>query len=175
MKHWFLIPAMSCIMVASTSAPEHLHVPFVQQKENGCGAATVAMVAQYWEAQSDKPGKSPSPEKIYQDLYDPERKGILLAEMKRYLQDLGLHAFTIRGEWTDLEQHINKGRPIIVGLKDGRAKRIHFAVVLGADDKYVWLNDPTRKKESRQKQSKFVKQWASADRWMLLTSPSSIQ
>jgi ABC-type bacteriocin/lantibiotic exporter with double-glycine peptidase domain len=105
-------------------------------------------------------------------LYDAERKGILLAEMKRYLEGLGYHAFTLRGRWTDLETHLAKGRPLIVGLKkSARSKGLHFAVLTGAESGWVWLNDPTRSRPNRMKRSSFEKQWRAAGEWLLLAAP----
>ena len=110
---------------------------------------------------------------MYQRLYDAERKGILLADMKHYLEEIGFRAFTLRGRWADVENHLAKGRPIIVGLKKPRSRQLHFAVLVGAADNQVWLNDPTRKKASSMKLSEFTRQWELADRWMLLATPAS--
>jgi ABC-type bacteriocin/lantibiotic exporter with double-glycine peptidase domain len=150
--------------VVAAAAP--LEVPFFQQQKNGCGAASVAMVMHYW-----KPG-TPSAAEVYRELYQPEPKGIPLADMRRYLEAAGFRAFTLRGEWSDLDTHVAKGRPIIVGLKPRRSGRLHFAVVVGLDGDSLWLNDPTRKRPHRVKRSEFQKQWDLADRWMLLASPS---
>lgn len=174
MKPWYLVPVLSCVLAAAPSN-ERLNVPFIHQQKNGCGAASVAMVAQYWEGQSAASAATLSAEKVYQDLYDSNRKGILLVDMRRYLQEQGFQAFTIRGQVADLQQHVDKGRPIIVGLKPGKSKRIHFAVLLGFEGDHVWLNDPTKKKATRQKQTDFVNQWAAGDRWMLLASPARPQ
>jgi ABC-type bacteriocin/lantibiotic exporter with double-glycine peptidase domain len=106
---------------------------------------------------------------IYTALYSPEAEGIQLAEMSRYMEQLGFHAYTLRAGWSDLEEHIGKGRPIVVLLKKGR--RLHFAVVSGLDKEHVWLNDPARKKPRREDRKSFDKQWSQADRWMLLATP----
>jgi predicted double-glycine peptidase len=157
---------------AATIPP--LDVPFFAQQKNGCGAASIAMTIRYWANQpGQRQADAPSAEQVYQRLYDPERKGILLADMKRYLEEIGFRAFTLRGQWSDLEQHLEKGRPIVVGLKKNRASQLHFAVVIGAEGQRVWLNDPTRKKSSRVKLAEFTRQWELADRWMLLSTPSS--
>lgn len=151
------------LLAAEAGAPP-LRVPFVRQMENGCGAASVAMVARYW-------GLDKHPEQVYRDLYQPEQKGILLSDMQRYLEQSGFQAYTLRGEFDDLERHSAKGRPIIVALKKNRAKRLHFAVLLGVENGRVWLNDPTRKKASRLKRESFLAQWNAAERWMLLAAP----
>lgn len=153
------------LVTGGTLAGEPLIVPFFKQEKNGCGAASVAMVMRYW-----RPG-SPAAGEVYQRLYDARRKGIPLAEMKRYLQEQGFQAFTLRGEWPDLEQHVGKGRPVIVALKKNRRSAIHFAVMAGVEDGHVTLNDPTRKGAQSVEKAKFLKQWELAERWMLLATP----
>jgi hypothetical protein len=39
----------------------------------------------------------------------------------------------------------------------------------------VWLNDPTRRKSSRIRRTDFTQQWTNADRWILLSTPSSLE
>lgn len=151
---------------AQSSPTPSLTVPFFRQQKNGCGAASVAMVAHYWSPQS-----APAPEAVYDRLIDAERKGILLAHMKSYFEELGFQAFTLKAQWTDLHAHLAKGRPIIVGLREGSRRRLHFAVLTGIEDEHVWLNDPTRKQTSRTGRARFEKQWAGADRWILLATP----
>lgn len=157
--------ALVCTL-AAIAACEPLTVPFFRQQKNGCGAASVAMVAHYWDA-----AKAPAPEAMYDRLIDAERKGIRLADMKSYLEELGFQAFTLHGKWSDLEQHLGKGRPVIVSLQAGRTKRLHFAVLVGIEDEHVWMNDPTRKSAHRTERKKFEKQWAGAEHWMLLATP----
>jgi predicted double-glycine peptidase len=169
-----LLLASICVAVAAPATNQRLDVPFFAQKKNGCGAASVAMVTHYWASvRAKQPAAIPSPEQVYQQLYQPNRRGILLADMKRYLEGRGYRAVTLRGEWADLERHLSKGRPVIVGLKPGRSKGFHFAVLTGTEGSHVWLNDPTRKRPNRVDQAKFEQQWEFADRWMLLATPAS--
>jgi len=158
---------------ACGAAKQPLDVPFFSQQKNGCGAASIAMTIRYWANQPGQTIAAPSAEQVYQRLIDPERKGILLADMKRYLEELGFRAFTLRGQWSDLEEHLAKGRPVVVGLKKNRARQLHFAVVIGTEGNQVWLNDPTRKKASRVKMADFIRQWDLGERWMLLSAPAS--
>jgi ABC-type bacteriocin/lantibiotic exporter with double-glycine peptidase domain len=165
----FRFSATAVLFVASAAAGPPLDVPFFRQQKNGCGAASVAMVAQYWSPQTA--GGAPSPDLIFQQLYDAEQKGIRLADMKQYLESLRFRAFTLRGQIQDLEEHLAKGRPLIVALKDKPSKRIHFAVLAGIEEKHVWTNDPTRKKPNRIKRKDFEKRWNLAERWMLIATP----
>lgn len=167
-----LLPAVIFCLAGEAAAGGPLDVPFFRQAKNGCGAASVAMVAHYWGSRpAQQRVAAPSPEQVYQRLYDARRRGILLADMKRYLEDLGYRAFTFRGRWTDLEGHLAKGRPMIVGLKKSRSKDLHFAVLTGAETGHVWLNDPTRKQPHRVARAEFEKQWDLAGRWVLLATP----
>lgn len=167
---WLL--ALLLAAPASAASVTPLELPFHRQQKNGCGAASVAMVMHYWEAQpSHSLEASPAAKDVYAALYQPELNGIPLAEMKRYLEGNGLRAFTLRGRWTDVEQHLAKGRPLVVGMKSGQNKPIHFVVLTGVDSSTVWLNDPTRKKPYRLARAKFEKRWALADQWMLLAVP----
>jgi predicted double-glycine peptidase len=130
------------------------------------------MVAQYWSRQGEQLSNDlPSPQQVYERLYKAERRGIALADMRGYFEDLGFHAFTLRGNWSDLETHLSKGRPVIVGLRSGRAANLHFAVLTGVDDKYVRLNDPTRRKPQRRKRADCDAEWAAGEHWMLLATP----
>ena len=146
-------------------AQTSLDVPLFKQEKNGCGAASVAMILHYWS-----PG-APASADVYRRLYDSHLRGIPLAEMRRFLEDQGFRAFTLRGEWTDIEQHLAKGRPIIVGLKQSASERFHFAVVTGHDSTHVWLNDPGRKRPARVTRADFTKKWEAAEKWMLLATP----
>ena len=161
------ISILACALASAASLPP-LQVPLITQQKNGCGAASIAMVTQYWT-----PDNAPAHAEIYKALISPDGKGIELARMKEYVEGLGFRAFTIHGQWSDLQQHLAKGRPLIVGLRDARTQRIHFAVLTGLEDRHVWLNDPTKKTVQRADRRKFEKQWTSAGSWLLLATPTS--
>lgn len=147
-------------------AASGLTVPLIRQAKNGCGAASVAMITQYWNPQSSAP-----PEQIYQRLYDKERGGILLADMKKWLTEAGYNAVTFRGQRADLEQHLQKGRPLIVGLRSGARKQMHFVVVSGIEGDHLLVNDPTKAKPRRLTAAQFDREWGLGDRWILLATP----
>ena len=95
-----------------------LDVPFVKQEKNGCGAASIAMVMQYWMLQQGRP-QSPNADaiQIQRALYSGHARGIYASDLEGYLQQEGFRTFALRGEWTDLKQQLEKGRPLIVALK----------------------------------------------------------
>ena len=103
-----------------------LDVPFVKQEKDGCGAASIAMVMQYWQHAAGPAGQPglPMRSKFNTLLYSAKARGIYASDMERYFREKGFRTFTIRGEWEDLKQHLDKGRPLIVALKPGMAARL---------------------------------------------------
>ena len=148
-----------------------LDVPFVRQEKDGCGAASIAMVMQYWQRQRGKP-LTVDPEEIQRALYTPRAHGIYASAMGRYLQQHGFRTFAFAGRWEDLKNHLMKGRPLIVALKPGRGE-IHYVVVVGLDEaqSVVLKNDPAERKLLKQDRSYFEKEWKAAGHWTLLAVP----
>lgn len=154
-----------------------LDVPFVKQDDkDGCGASSIAMVMQYWQQQQGR-SRNPSTEvvQIQRALYSEAAHGIYASDMERYFQQNGYVAFTFSGEWADLKQHLEKGRPLIVTLKPGSMLPLHYVVVAGLDEKrqLVLLNDPAQRKLLKEDRSRFEKEWQAAGRWTLLAVPES--
>src|SRR5688572_10265109 len=135
---------------AQRSAGAWLDVPFVKQEKNGCGSASIAMVMQYWQKQQGrKSDDSSEAVKIHQALYVPGADGIYASAMERYFQEHEFRTFSFRGDWKLLEEHLQKGRPLIAALKpSGSNSALHYVVVVGldAEQKLVLLNDPARRK-----------------------------
>jgi ABC-type bacteriocin/lantibiotic exporter with double-glycine peptidase domain len=163
------------VMSAAEEAGVWLDVPFVRQEKEGCGAASIAMVMQYWlKQQGRSPGISSDATEIRRALYVPRAHGIHASAMERYFQQHSFRTFSFSGEWKDLLQHLQKGRPLIVALKTSGTKGpIHYLVVTGLDAErgLVLLNDPAQRKLIKQDRSGFEKQWSSTNKWTLLALP----
>lgn len=163
------------VLVAAGATGVWLDVPFVKQEKNACGAASVAMIMQYWQRQQ---GRSPNAdaEQIQQTLYSKEAHGIYASDLAEYLQQQGFRTFAFHGEWNDLKQHLEKGRPLIVALKPGAASvPFHYVVVTGVDwgRNVVLVNDPAERKLLPQERARFESQWKAADNWTLLAVPAA--
>ncbi|HWR53244.1 MAG TPA: cysteine peptidase family C39 domain-containing protein [Bryobacteraceae bacterium] len=139
-----------------------LDVPFVRQSEEGCGAAAISMVMRYW-------GHDAEPEPILRELYTPQLKGIRAADMARYFRQHGFRTFEFKGEWSDLDEHIAKGRPLVVALREG-ANALHYVIVAGVTDAAALVNDPARRKLLRVDRTDFERRWQK--RWTLLAVPA---
>src|SRR5262249_17294817 len=106
-----------------------IDLPFIRQEKNGSGSASFWLVMENW-----KPAATANIEDIQQQLYSKDAGGIYARDMVRYFEVHGYRVFTFRGEWTDLEQHIAKGRPLIVCLeRNSRGVPLHYVVVAGVD------------------------------------------
>lgn len=153
-----------------------IDVPYIAQTKEGCGSAAIAMVVQYWAGQTKKPiTPEMDPAKIQSLLYSRRQKGIPASAMEKYFQEQGFRTFAFRGEWADLKNHLEKGRPLIVCLKaSGEHGPLHYSVVVGMDAArgFVFLNDPAGSKMLRISREGFQSEWDSARNWTLLAVPA---
>ena len=164
------------VLFAADPSSIWLDVPFVKQEKDGCGAASIAMVMQYWQLQqrrSDNPTAEAA--QIQRALHSDAGHGIYASDMERYLRQKGYATFVFAGDWSDLRQHLEKGRPLIAALKPGSMMRLHYVVVAGLDQerKLVLLNDPAQRKLLKEHRSRFEQEWKAAGRWTLLALPEA--
>jgi ABC-type bacteriocin/lantibiotic exporter with double-glycine peptidase domain len=161
---------------ASDTPNIFIDVPFVQQQKDGCGAAVIAMVMQYWQ-QHDGHAAGPASDAahIYDALYSPAAHGVYSTGMLRYFQQNGYRAFAFAGDRSDIERHLAKGRPLIVALNPGAHLPLHYVVVAGLepDQHVVLVNDPAQRKLLKQDDVQFDQQWKAAGHWTLLAVPEA--
>ena len=135
------------------------------------------MVMQYWIRQSgQQPSDAADASHILSQLHSPEAHGIYASAMERYLQQQGYQAFILRGQWSDLEQHLRKGRPLIVALRPMENSRaLHYVVIAGLDParNLVMFNDPAGRKLEKLDRRTFEKEWKVTGNWTLLAVPQS--
>jgi ABC-type bacteriocin/lantibiotic exporter with double-glycine peptidase domain len=153
-----------------------LDVPFVKQEKDGCGAASIAMVMQYWQQKQGLPA-SPNAESVHilRALHSDAAHGIYASDMERYFQENGFRAFAFSADWVDLDQQLGKGRPLIAALKPGSSWLLHYVVVVGLDPEHqlVLLNDPAQRKLLQEDHSRFEQEWKAAGHWTLLALPAA--
>jgi hypothetical protein len=162
---------------SSTTAPEAvwIDVPFVHQPHEGCGAASLSMLMLYWAGQQHQPPPPASDvETIQHQLYSPSDHGILASSMQRYLRRNGYEVFEVSGQWSDLEDQLRQGRPLIVALRPEGQTALHYVVVDGIDPPHglILMNDPAERKLLSQERAAFEKDWNATGRWMLLAVPA---
>src|SRR5438270_3814533 len=176
---WFLLglfPGLSTQTAAATSSGGWLDVPYVKQTEDGCGSAAIAMLLQYWSAHGTPVTASQDAAAIQKQLYSRKARGIFASDMEQYFREAGFREFAIRGECSDLRQHLEQGRPLIVSIQPGSAKvPLHYVVVTGMDWERaaVFVHDPARGKLLRVERQEFEREWQAARKWMLLAVPAA--
>jgi ABC-type bacteriocin/lantibiotic exporter with double-glycine peptidase domain len=164
-----------CGFVFAATPGVWLDVPFIRQEKDGCGAASIAMVMQYWRAQQSKPiGSSADAVAIQRALYSRKDHGIHASDLEHYFQQNGFQTFAFAGKRDDLQQHLGKGRPLIVALKPSALETsLHYVVVVGIDPAQdaVYVNDAAQRKLLKQEWPGFEKQWSAVGHWTLLALP----
>lgn len=173
-----LITGLSICAAAGAAelAGPWLDVPFVEQQKNGCGAASIAMVMQYWEQHQGQSLLSDAdPSRIFRSLYAESAHGIYASAMERYFQQNGYRAIAFNGEWADLERELQQGRPLIAALKPGSGATLHYVVIVGIDaqQQIILVNDPAQRKLLSEDQSQFDREWKASGRWTLLAVPET--
>jgi ABC-type bacteriocin/lantibiotic exporter with double-glycine peptidase domain len=173
---------------AFAQASVWLDVPFVKQPAEGCGAASIAMVMQYWEQHQNAgaqslPGSGKSGDTrqsdvnhIHQELYSERAHGIYASDLQHYLRSQGFATYIVHGDEALLAKHIGRGRPLIVALKPS-ARALHYVVVAGVDtgENVILVNDPAQRKLLKVDLVAFEKEWQATGNWTLLAVPRSAQ
>lgn len=171
-----LLIAACATLGAQSPAALWIDVPYVSQPRDGCGAASLSMIMQYWAAQ---PGGSKGPGSdvaaIQNKLYSPREHGIPAASMAAYLRLHGFEAVAFHANWSDLEQQLKKGRPLIVALRPQGQSQLHYVVIDGIDSGHelVTMNDPAERKLLTEERARFEKDWSATHNWALLAVPAA--
>jgi len=172
-----LVLVGACALVrAGEGSGVWLDVPFVKQEKNGCGAASIAMVMQFWQRQQGVTLNSDSSAPHIQlALYASKAHGIYASDVEQYFNQHGYRTFAFSGRVDDLQQHLAKGRPLIVALKPATKAPLHYVVVAGVDAAHnqVLLNDPAERKLLKQELASFEKEWKGTGNWTLLAVPQT--
>jgi predicted double-glycine peptidase len=175
-----LIVLLGAAVCASTDRGYWLDIPFVRQPVEGCGAASVSMVVQYWDRQQGRVQKSSDVNQIQQVLAARQgdsirHEGALASVLQGYLEDQGFTTYIFHGDMALLTHHIQRGRPLIVALEPARGKQLHYVVVAGIepDQNLVLLNDPAQRKLLKVASRDFAKEWQATGNWTLLAVPRS--
>lgn len=171
---FLLVGCLAGVIWAADATAVWVNVPFVKQERNGCGAASIAMVMQYWQRQQGQGiSDSANAPRIQRALYSEKAHGIYASEMGRYFGEHGFRTVDFQGTWGDLKQHVEKGRPLIVALRPHSATELHYVVVAGVDVNrgLVVVNDPAERKLLEREWPQFEREWKAAGNWTLLAVP----
>ncbi len=140
-------------------------VPVIRQRgEQDCGAAALAMILTYWEIPS-------SIDDVTYACGPPPGEGVDAGALRDHARALGMEAFLIRGELTDLDRELSMGRPVLVGMVKPHTGgvRSHYEVVVGlhASRGIVLTIDPAHGWRENTLEG-FLQEWEGARRLMIV-------
>lgn len=167
---------LTATVVSAQAQAIWIDVPFVAQPREGCGAASLSMVMQYWAGKQGRTSASESDvAEIQHQLYSKREHGIPAEQMSAYLRQHGFKTFAFPGKWSDVEEQIAKGRPLIVAIKPEGQSELHYVVIDGVDSEkgLVTMNDPAVRKLLNEERARFEKEWSPTHNWTLLAVPGS--
>ena len=145
-------------------------VPFILQKKNHCGPATLAMNLNWY-------GKNITADEISYDLYRSDKEGSFKTDMIYSARKNGYIAVKIKN-LSDILKEVANNRPVIVfqNLGFDWYPLWHYALVVGYD---LQKNEITmhsgENKFKTQELRKFERTWSRGGHWaILLTKPTEI-
>lgn len=146
---------------------ELAETPFFPQDAYQCGPAALATVL-VWR------GFDVDPDDLLAEVYIPERRGSLQAEMRAAARARGLVAYRLQPELADILTEIAAGNPVLVfqNLGLGFAPRWHYAVVIGYDlgaGELVLRSGVIERHVNEL--SRFERTWARGERWAFVAVP----
>lgn len=176
-----MILAGLAVLFAASLRPaeieEWLNVPFVRQSRDGCGAAAIAMIMQYWTQSDSRLNPADADDaRIYALLRRSAGRGIAGQDLKRYLEEKGYAVHVFNGVVGDLRDHVGKGRPLVACLAPrGIGSALHYVVVVGLSETTIIFHDPARGKLMTESLGRFMRHWQPTDNWVLLATPRQSQ
>jgi tetratricopeptide (TPR) repeat protein len=154
---------------ASGTPIELSEVPFFPQEDYQCGPAALATVL------ADA-GVDVTPEQLTPQVYVPERRGSLQAELLAATRRHGLVPYLLPGEVAPMLEEMRDGRPVLVFQNLGleRLPVWHYAVVIGYEpdgERFLLRSGTDFRHQTRARA--FLASWDRAGRWsMVAASPS---
>jgi tetratricopeptide (TPR) repeat protein len=156
--------------LSSVEQPVELaEVPFFPQEEYQCGPAALATVL-------TDAGVDITPDRLVEQIYIPDRRGSLQAELLAATRRQGLVPYLLPGAIDPLIEELHSGRPVLVfqNLRLERWPVWHYAVLIGyePEGKRFILRSGTEYRQ-RSAARQFLGTWDRAGRWsMVVASPS---
>jgi len=142
-------------------------VPFFPQQSHQCGPAALATVLK-------DAGVTVTPQALVPQVYLPERKGSLQADMLAAGRRYGMVPYRLAPALVDVLDEVAGGVPVLVlqNLGFDWIPMWHYAVVVGYDlDEGEILLRSGRERRARMSLSTFERTWGRADFWSVVVLP----
>ncbi len=137
-------------------------VPFISQRRNWCGPATLAMAARYY-------GVGVSQERVAEEVYQRRLRGSVTVDLLLAARRLGFQADAFEGDLDELKRRIAEDVPVIALIGTEREGYFHYLLVYGYDDeKRVLIAHSGRSAAQRISYREFADSWRDSRNWMLV-------
>lgn len=138
-------------------------VPFIRQRREHCGPATLAMVLGYYNVIL-------SQEELAEELYRKEISGSLNLDMLISARRHGFAALIPEGSRRRLKRYISCNVPIIVMVRSSSdSEKYHFMVIYGYDDtKELFRIHSGRTRDEKIGYNDLDRIWEPTGKWMLV-------
>lgn len=143
------------------------YVPFVKQKDEYCGPASMASVLQFYGQDIDQ-------DEIAESIYIPELNGALISDMENYAHNSGYNVLSTNGSIEILKSSIKSNQPVILLVDRGKWKISvpHYYVAYGYnDEKEIIILHTGDKGDQEISYKKLNKEWEKMNNLMLVISP----
>lgn len=141
-------------------------VPFIKQRTDYCGPATLAMIINFW-------GLNITQDEIAEEVYSSVLKGTLSIQMVLYAIKQGFEAEIYNGSLLDIKDKLTLGLPLIVSHRANTGDEIvHYLVILGFDDnkKVIYVHSGEKENQAIDYQT-FLERWNLANNLTILVYP----
>jgi tetratricopeptide (TPR) repeat protein len=166
-----LLGSSACALLPRAAPPlppeNLLDTPFWPQREYQCGPAALASLL-------NASGIKVTPDQLVPLVYLPARKGSLQTELLAAPRRFDRIAYPLPPKVAAIETAFQEQLPSLVLLNLGVSwlPIWHYAVVIGLDDKQVWLHSGEQSQRPVPRED-FLKQWARAGQWAMLVTTAT--
>ena len=144
-------------------------VPLLRQRgKQDCGFVALSSLLRYWRVPAE-------PSALRAEVQLPIDRPASAAALRSLLQRRGFRAFVIAGERADLERHLSKGRPVLIGMLKpyaGGRQLSHYELVVGIHPRDGVLTMDPAAGWQRYPFDGFEREWSGARHLMLIAAPS---
>ncbi|WP_297887369.1 C39 family peptidase [Sulfurihydrogenibium sp.] len=119
-----------------------LSVPFVKQKDEYCGPASLSSIFQFYGEKTDQ-------EDIAKFIYNPKLKGALITDLENFAKEKGFYTILKTSDITEIKSFIDEKKPVIALIDLGfwLISKPHYIVIIGYNEKGFIVNTGYKEKE----------------------------
>lgn len=142
-------------------------VPFIKQKDNFCGPASMASVLQFYGVDIDQ-------DEVAKEIYIPELNGALISDMENYARKNGYNVQSTNGSIEILKENVKQNTPVILLVDRGKWKVSvpHYYVAYGYNDDKETIIIHTGYKEGQEiSYDNLEREWGKMNNLMLVITP----